>query len=76
MIDASQIAELDGFVLHLRSFDDDLGRAGLEGTVTRGIASLLGEVILSERTEEGETVAALGSAVRVIAAGRPGESLP
>jgi hypothetical protein len=64
------------FVLYLRSFVDDVARAGLEKKNGRGVPSMVGDVVLSGRTEEEQLVAALRPLGPVVAIGRPGERLP
>ncbi|GHB73156.1 hypothetical protein GCM10010331_71390 [Streptomyces xanthochromogenes] len=76
VIDPSATAELGEFVLYLRSFDDDVDRAQLESSITQGIASTVGDVVLSGKTEEEQLIAALRPAGRVVAAGQPGQVLP
>jgi hypothetical protein len=76
IIGSPRDAEEGRFVLYLRSFEDDAARAGLEWGVGRGIPSLVGDVALSGRTEEEQLIAVLRAAGRVVAAGRPGETLP
>ncbi|WP_329375345.1 hypothetical protein [Streptomyces sp. NBC_01483] len=76
VIDSSTAAEQGEFVLYLRSFDDDIARAQLESTITQGIPSMVGDVILSGRTEEEQLIAALRPAGQVVTAGQPGQVLP
>lgn len=63
------------FVLYLRSFDDDLARQETE-SLGHEQGELLGTLFFSTRTQEERIAAVFKPVGRVVAVGRPGESLP